>query len=121
MASTPTALDTFLYSYATAALWSSTDEEGVALDESYSVEDLHPSAIQSMEADCEDFLNGAMELIDGELEQAGHDFWLTRNRHGCGFWDGDWPEEAGRLLTERSHPYGESYLYVGDNGKLFVG
>lgn len=21
------------------------------------------------------------------LEQLGHDFWLTRNRHGTGFWD----------------------------------
>ena len=23
-------------------------------------------------------------------EYAGHDFWLTRNGHGAGFWDGDW-------------------------------
>jgi len=33
--------------------------------------------------------------------QAGHDFWLTRNGHGAGFWDGDWPE-TGDALTEAS-------------------
>jgi|TARA_R110000744_G_scaffold366338_1_gene475354 hypothetical protein len=25
-----------------------------------------------------------------ECERIGHDFWLTRNGHGAGFWDGDW-------------------------------
>ena len=26
-------------------------------------------------------------LNDSNLEQAGHDFWLSRNGHGSGFWD----------------------------------
>lgn len=26
-------------------------------------------------------------LSDDQIEQAGHDFWLTRNGHGTGFWD----------------------------------
>jgi hypothetical protein len=50
--------------------------------------------------------------------QGGHDFWLTRNGHGAGFWDGDWPEEVGKRLTEASKKYGEVYLYVQD-GKIF--
>ena len=33
------------------------------------------------------FLDG---LTDDELARAGTDFWLTRNGHGAGFWDGDW-------------------------------
>jgi hypothetical protein len=37
----------------------------------------------------------------------GHDFCLTRDRHGAGFWDrglGD----LGRRLTDAAHPYGDS-------------
>lgn len=26
-------------------------------------------------------------LSDGNRSQAGHDFWLSRNEHGTGFWD----------------------------------
>ena len=52
--------------------------------------------------------------------QIGHDFWLTRNRHGAGFWDrglGD----VGDRLTKAAHAFGESDLYVGDDGNLYVG
>ena len=28
-------------------------------------------------------------LSDDNIEQAGHDFWLSRNGHGTGFWDRD--------------------------------
>jgi hypothetical protein len=51
--------------------------------------------------------------------QIGHDFWLTRNRHGAGFWDrglGD----LGDKLTAAAHTYGESNLYVGDDGQVYV-
>ena len=27
-----------------------------------------------------------------QCERIGHDFWLTRNGHGAGFWDGDWDD-----------------------------
>tara|TARA_A100001015_G_C14364012_1_gene471659 strand:- start:127 stop:459 length:333 start_codon:yes stop_codon:yes gene_type:complete len=26
-------------------------------------------------------------LSDDNIEQAGHDFWMSRNGHGVGFWD----------------------------------
>ena len=29
----------------------------------------------------------ACYLSDDNIAQAGHDFWLTRNGHGTGFWD----------------------------------
>jgi len=56
--------------------------------------------------------------IAGECDRAGHDFWLTRNGHGAGFWDGDWPDDAGGRLTEASKKYGEFNLYVGDDGLI---
>lgn len=49
--------------------------------------------------------------------QIGHDFWLTRNRYGAGFWDRG-NGEAGDLLTKASHPYGECIFYVGDDNRL---
>lgn len=54
----------------------------------------------------------------------GHDFYLTRNRHGAGFWDrysGDSPEaRAGDRLTSAAHVYGESELYPGEDRKLHI-
>lgn len=46
---------------------------------------------------------------------AGHDYALTRNGHGAGFWDrgiGD----LGDLLTGAASAYGESGLYPTDHG-----
>lgn len=56
--------------------------------------------------------------IGSNSEQAGHDFWLTRNGHGSGFWDGGWPEPAATRLTDAAHAYGEFNLYVGDDGMI---
>ena len=42
----------------------------------------------------------------------------SREGHGCGFWDGDWPI-TGDILTKASEAYGEMYLYVGDDGKIY--
>ncbi len=59
------------------------------------------------------------EDIGSDDEAAGHDFWLTRNGHGAGFWDGDWPEPAATRLTASSKKYGEFNLYLGDDGKIY--
>ena len=55
----------------------------------------------------------------GVEEHAGHDFWLTRNGHGCGFWDGDWTEPAATKLTESAENFGDYDLYIGDDGKIY--
>ena len=51
-------------------------------------------------------------LEDGELARAGHDFWLTRNGHGAGFWDGDLPV-YGDLFTKIAKGYGEVDAHYG--------
>lgn len=57
---------------------------------------------------CRGFLDDARSLIEDEpgmdLARAGHDFYLTHNGHGAGFWDGDWPEHGDRL-TELASQY----------------
>lgn len=59
--------------------------------------------------DCLSFYSRIACYLDGtdnELARAGHDFWFTRNGHGCGFWDGDWPT-YGEMFTKISKGYGE--------------
>ena len=41
-----------------------------------------------------------------EWDHAAHDFILTRNGHGAGFWDGDWHEPWGERLTELCKVFG---------------
>jgi hypothetical protein len=113
------AVEEFLASYIETALWSSMDESnpegGDPMDANYGSEDIHPDTLKEMEKDSRDFLQTNWRDIDGKFSLAGHDFWLTRNHHGAGFWDGDWPKEIGRRLTEASHPYGGFNLEIGDD------
>lgn len=114
----------FLASYIECALWSSMDEStpqgGEPMDKNYSAADLAPETLAKFTADCEKFK--AANEADLHLRYpayGAHDFWLTRNGHGAGFWDGDWPEQAGERLTKASKTFGECNLYVGDDGKIY--
>lgn len=122
-------LDQFTRAYIECALWSSTDDDGEPLDATYTMEDISQEAMESIVADCQRFQEqNASDIQEGNLKyisarstvHAGHDFWLTRNRHGAGFWDGDWQEESGQRLTNAAHSFGECNLYVGDDGKLYL-
>lgn len=122
-------MDQFTNAYIACALWSSNDEStpqgGYPLDDNYGIEDLAPETLDAMQADCDDFRTDpkTAEFIEGMDEQAGHDFWLTRNHHGAGFWDrgvGFYPDGAGTYLTERSHAYGSCDLYIGNDGKVYA-
>lgn len=59
-----------------------------------------------------------LEEDDTDFEQLGIDFWLTRNRHGAGFWNGDWPINGDRL-TEIAESFGERWIYKGDDKKFY--
>lgn len=115
-------LDTFTRAYLVCALWSSTDgDPPEPLDRDYGIEDFSTEALEQAVADCASFQKANAADIgtrDEGAGHAGHDFWLTRNGHGAGFWDGDWPEDAGKRLTDAAHGYGELSPYVGDDGMI---
>lgn len=77
-----------------------------------------------MTRDCDAFRAYVRETLGDEVADAvdspagAHDFWLNRNGHGAGFWDGDW--EKGDELSDASHTFGSCDIYVGDDGKLHV-
>ena len=102
-------------------------------DHNLGIEDIAPGTLASMIADCQTFREDNSELLaewydtaDETEDRAGHDFWLTRNRHGAGFWDrwsGGSPQaELGRRLTDSAHAYGSSdlYLVAGTDPDTFV-
>lgn len=110
-------LDTFTRAYLECALWSSTDDE-TPLDQDHDITGISKECLTAMIADCAKFQADNMDMVIDDLSQAGYDFWLTRNHHGAGFWDGDYPE-YGDILTEQSLGYVECNLYVGDDGLIY--
>lgn len=106
--------------YIECALWSSTDDECEPLDSSYDSDDLSDSARAEMERDCEDFYAAnVVDLMGIDAGQAGHDFWLTRNGHGAGFWDRGLGE-LGERLSRAAEVYGSVDLYVGDDQRIHI-
>lgn len=117
-------LEDFFAAYVKCALWSSSgpsEGEGSCemLDELFNESDIAPETIAAMREDCSEFLSQNRSLLEERYSQAGHDFWLTRNHHGAGFWDGDWPEH-GDELTDRAQEFGECDLYPGDDGRIYA-
>lgn len=108
------------------ALWSSLalnseNEEAHFDDLGFTIYDFHPDAHAQLSIDCSRFARLAMaEGIDIlDFEDWQHDFWLTRNRHGAGFWDGDYDTEIGEKLTAISHQFKEVDLILVD-GKIEI-
>ncbi len=117
--------DAFTDAYLEAALWSSTDNAddsgGAPLDDNYGPEDIEASALESAIEDCRDFQKENAHDLEGiDPSQAGHDFWLTRNGHGTGFWDRPevYGEQRAKHLTAMAKGYGELCLNVGDDGTI---
>jgi hypothetical protein len=123
--------NSFLRGYITCALWSSNDDDGEPLDACFDDSDIAPETLASMREDCEDFIEAnAIDLkayaftlgqqpgtVHDSAERAGHDFWLTRNGHGAGFWDRGLGA-LGNRLSDAAKVYGSTDLYVGDDGKV---
>jgi len=87
---------------------------GSGYDDTFSVDDFHDTAeTLSM---LRDFLVANWrDVRDLDPGQVGHDFCLTRNRHGAGFWDRGLGTR-GDVLTKAAHAYGEVSLDHGVTG-----
>lgn len=122
-----TDVDTFTRQYIITALWCSTDDDQEPLDDNYNINDFDEESLEIIKKDCQKFQDENSELfIKGgwDLEQAAHDFLLTRNRHGAGFWDRSENEgydtKIGKQLTDVARKFGEQDIIVGDDEKLSV-
>ncbi len=117
-----------LDSYLDAALWSSTDEYGEPLDRAYDRGDFSEEALNSARVDLETFLARADDALNGAYSSTrawtfadiGHDFWLTRNRHGAGFGDRLqlYGEHSALMLEAFAQEFNEVHPYANDSGVL---
>ena len=118
-------MDDFTRGYVDAMLWSTTDDNDEPLEKNYSYSNLAPAFLMRIKRDCAKFQSENSEDLahsvspkPGEwtaMEQAGHDFWLTRNGHGVGFWDR--PEcyggqDIADRLSDAAHKFGEVHVYT---------
>lgn len=90
-------LDDFTRGYVLAAFWTN-DDDAPSGDYAQSgrfevmFEKLSPEALEKMQSDCTQFQaeqSAHLEACGLNSKRAGHDFWLTRNGHGSGFWNED--------------------------------
>lgn len=118
-------------------LCSEMDENDQPLDSNYTIQDFDEDSLNRLYIKFEKFKERAITLISeknqeecGDLEDfhlqiyphdpVEHDFILTANRHGAGFWDGDWSAVVSEILTAAAHSAGEINVYIGDDKQLYI-
>lgn len=120
-------LESFIRGYHGAALWTEQDELGDPLNHHFDEADISAESQQRANEVCAEFVQAnfddLVQFVDklkrseDKWSSAGHDFWLTRNGHGAGFWDRG-AGESGDKLTKAAKVYGNVNLVIGDDGKL---
>lgn len=127
-----------LIALAETILYSECDDNGVPLDANYFVQDFDEESLKKLYGEYQQFLSVVEEkiiekigeewdciddfydLAQPALNQTEYDYILTRNRHGAGFWDGDWSDSVSEILTDAAHAQGEFDVYVGDDRKIYL-
>ena len=121
-------LDSFTRGYIEAAFWTDANADMSEDLEGATFAELADESLTSIIEDCSAFQkdNAVMleqaytsELVAYDESRAGTDFWLTRNRHGAGYWDRGLGK-IGTALSDAAHVYGTSSLYRGDTGAVHV-
>jgi hypothetical protein len=120
--------NSFLQSYLAAMLFTESGDLACAFGLVADPAKISPELLASATADCRKFYNENHALFTDENckytgctpdEYAAHDFWMTRNGHGVGFWDGGWAEPAATELHRASKAFGEMEVYTGDDGMYY--
>lgn len=119
-------------------LGSESDDNGVPLLSNYSASDIDSDCLDRLYSEYCQFVNAVekkiTELIGNTWNsidefydiaqpveyQAEHDFIMTRNGHGCGFWDGDWSEVVSSILNEEAKKFACVNGIIGDDGKIYL-
>lgn len=117
-------LEAMLPAYLEAALWSTGSDDYAGLEVAYSVTDIPQDERKHAARDCEAFgvanfsaLSAAIQQHGYTIDQAGHDFWLSRNGHGAGFFDRGLGE-VGDALQRAAEAFPRLDLYIDEYGKI---
>lgn len=118
------AMNPFLAGYIMAIYFTETGDT----DQPDSEAEMDEGSIQRAVDDCLAFqalyafdLGNATSRVGYDEGRAGHDFWLTRNGHGAGYWDREeLGDRLGETLTAAAKAFGGCSGYKGDDGRLYL-
>jgi len=119
---TMTDLQTFTDAYFEALLWTEHTTDGESfLDDIYGIEDIDHDSVSDARQQCADFIAQAGDLIEdaGGYVAAGHDFLLTRNGHGTGFW-GRGLGDIGERLTAIAVTFRPVHAFDTDDDRVYI-
>lgn len=116
---TPPYLEDFTRGYVECLEWllsEDIDRDSIEGFDSDSMAKIESECAQFVESHA-DLLRQYVEVTGRDMASAGHDLYLTRNRHGAGFWDrGSHP--CLRELTDSAHAMGETHEYLTDGKEI---
>ena len=100
------------------------------LDDHFCINDFTVELLERAERDCVKFFDRAKAA--GLIERAhrfaddttiAYDFWLTRQGHGAGFWDGNYRDDVddvGSALSPVAVEFGECSVIIGEDGRVHL-
>lgn len=113
-------LNQFTKAYIDAMLWTECLDDIDLRDKGFY--DLAPETLARIIKDCNDFELSNKNLLDqvGSPDQHGHDFWLSRNNYGVGFFDRGYGKIGLELSQICEDNYRPLYLVLGDDNLLYI-
>lgn len=111
-------INKILQGYLAAALWTNEEE----LTDSFTIYDFSAESKNESMEDIKQFLQKTQKYFpeDVDWELIGHDFWLSRNHHGSGFFDAEYLDKnAKNMVQDIAATFGGKYLYD-ENGKVYI-
>ena len=122
-------LHEFTKAYTDALVFAECEDNEEIPQQSFALFSCH--ALEDIKADCRVFYNRNKALIltqatiqnwseSDAMRQAGHDFLLTRNGHGCGFWESEtWGNGyVNTRLTEHAETFGAVHPYMNEKNEI---
>lgn len=118
-------IETVLEGAVACLLWTTphADESGSDslgyLEDTHDITDIDGQSLDSLREELRGFIALNHDNLSGLTDsQIGHDFILTRNGHGAGFWDRGLGDRGDRL-SDAAKVYGSIDAYIGDDGKVY--
>lgn len=131
----------FLDAYVTSLLWVSLYRDNSPTEYDQTFSDTGSFDLDSFEQDSKDtivnycldfYINNYNTILDAintgkvahgpdfdEWGRAGHDFCMETGGHGCGFWDGDWPEPYASQLSKNIKRK-EVFIWMNNKNKIVI-
>lgn len=125
-------LNRFVDSFVECIVWTDEDmikedmeERGEDPDDlDTSLENFDSASMEELKRQCRDFVIDNWDDLQEYANNgrtgdfAGHDFCLSRNGHGTGFWDRG-AGDLGDSLHRAAKVYGDGSLYLGQDGRIY--